>query len=49
MPGFTYLMEDDVEAILGFIKTWRTAEQREMQADISRRYNQAINKKKKGL
>ncbi len=49
MPGFTYLMEDDVEAILGFIKTWWTAEQREMQADISRRYNQAINKKKKGL
>ena len=49
MPGFTYLMEDDVDAILGFIKTWWTAEQREMQADISRRYNQAINKKKKGL
>jgi mono/diheme cytochrome c family protein len=49
MPGFNYLSEDDVEAILGFIKTWWTAEQREMQADISRRYDQAINKKKKWL
>jgi len=48
MPGFNYLREHDVEAILAFIKTWWTDEQRESQADISRRYDQAINKKKKG-
>ncbi len=47
MPGFTYLGKDDVEAILAFIKTWWTAEQREMQADTSWRYDQAINKKKR--
>ncbi len=47
MPGFTYLREHDVEAILALIKTWWTDEQRESQADISRRYDQAINKKKK--
>ena len=48
MPGFNYLREGDVEAILALIKTWWTNEQRESQADISRRYDQAINKKKKG-
>jgi len=48
MPAFTYLTKDDVEAILVPIKTWWTAEQRETQADISGRYDQAINKKKKG-
>ncbi len=47
MPGFTHLTEDDVEAILVLIKTWWTAEQREIQADISGRYDQAINKKKR--
>ncbi len=47
MPGFKYLREYDVEAILALIKTWWTDEQREIQADISRRYDQAINKKKK--
>ena len=47
MPGFTYLTKDDVEGILAYIKTWWTSEQREMQADISRRYDQAINKKNK--
>ncbi len=47
MPGFNYLGQDDVEAILALIKTWWTAEQRETQADISRRYDQAINKKNK--
>jgi len=49
MPGFNYLREGDVEAILALIKTWWTNEQRETQADISRRYDQAINKKKKAL
>ena len=48
MPGFNYLTEDDVEAVLAFIKTWWTAEQREIQADISRRYQEAIDKRKKG-
>jgi len=48
MPGFGYLTKDDVEAILVLIKSWWTDEQRESQADISRRYDQAINKKKKG-
>jgi len=47
MPGFGYLTKDDVEAILVLIKSWWTDEQRESQADISRRYDQAINKKKK--
>jgi mono/diheme cytochrome c family protein len=47
MPGFGYLTRGDVEAILVLIKTWWTDEQRESQADISRRYDQAINKKKK--
>ncbi len=47
MPGFNYLREHDVEAVLALIKTWWTDEQRESQADISRRYDQAINKKKK--
>jgi len=47
MPGFNYLREHDVEAILALIKTWWTDEQRESQADISRRYDQAINKNKK--
>ncbi len=47
MPAFTYLTEDDVEAVLAFIKTWWTAEQREIQAHISQRYDQAINKKNK--
>ena len=37
MPGFTYLGKGDLEAVLVFIKTWWTAEQRKMQADISRR------------
>ena len=48
MPAFKgILTKKDVEAILAFIKTWWTAEQREIQADISRRYDQAINKNKK--
>jgi len=48
MPGFNYLREHDVEAVLALIKTWWTDKQRESQADISKRYDQAINKKKKG-
>jgi len=44
MPGFGYLTKDDVESILVLIKSWWTDEQREIQADTSRRYDQAINK-----
>ena len=47
MPGFNYLREHDVEAILVLIKTWWTDEQRESQADITRRYQEAIGKQKK--
>ncbi len=47
MPGFNYLREHDVEAILVLIKTWWTDEQREIQEDISRRYQEAIGKQKK--
>ena len=37
MPGFTYLKNDEREAVLALIKTWWTDKQRESQADISRR------------
>jgi len=46
MPGFKYLREHDVEAILALIKKWWSDEQREIQADISRRYQEAIGKLK---
>lgn len=39
MPKFKNdLTEEEVGAILRFIKTWWTPDQREMQADISRRF-----------
>jgi mono/diheme cytochrome c family protein len=47
MPAFTYLTEDDAEAVSSFIKTWWTAEQREFQADISRRFEKALGKKRR--
>jgi mono/diheme cytochrome c family protein len=48
MPAFNESLEEqDVESILDFIKTWWTTMQREMQADISRRYDQSIDKKNK--
>ena len=48
MPTFKgILTKKDVEAILTLIKTWWTPEQREIQADISRRYEEAIGKQKK--
>ena len=47
MPGVNYLREHDVEAILALIKTWWTDEQREIQEDISRSYQEAIGKQKK--
>lgn len=46
MPAFKgMLTEKDVEAILAFIKSWWTPEQREIQADITRRYQEVIDKK----
>ena len=47
MPGFTYLGKDDLEAILAFIRTWWTVEQQEMQADISRRFDEEFRKKRR--
>ena len=38
------LDEPEVDAILTFIKTWWTAEQRASQADISQRYQEALDK-----
>lgn len=48
MPAFGgKLTEADAEAILAFIKTWWTLEQREIQADISKRFEEAFGGKKK--
>ena len=38
------LTEPDVEAILAFMKTWWTGEQRATQADVSRRYQEALDR-----
>jgi mono/diheme cytochrome c family protein len=47
MPGFNHLRGVDLDAVLELIKTWWTAEQREIQANTSRRYDDAINRRKK--
>ena len=41
------LTEPEVDAILTFIKSWWTAEQRDSQADISERYQDALDKQQK--
>ena len=41
------LTEPEVDAILTFIKSWWTTEQRDSQADISERYQDALEKQKK--
>ena len=44
MPRFKgTLTESDVDIILVYIKTWWTEEQRQSQADISRRYQEALD------
>ncbi len=47
-PGMPALVdkvtEPELDAILTFIKTWWTAEQRASQADISQRYQEALEK-----
>jgi mono/diheme cytochrome c family protein len=45
MPAFGgKLTEPEVDAILRHIKTWWTPEQRETQADVSRRYQEALDR-----
>ena len=45
MPQFkSYLTKEDVRAILLFIKSWWTPEQRKIQQDISRRYQEALDR-----
>ena len=47
MPQFkSTLTEEDVRAILLFIKSWWTPEQREIQQDVSRRYQEALDRNK---
>jgi mono/diheme cytochrome c family protein len=49
MPPFREkLTEAETEAILAFIKTWWTPDQRESQANVSRRYQEALEKYEKG-
>lgn len=44
MPGFgDELSRQDAEAILAYIKTWWTAQQRADQADVSERYQEALD------
>ena len=40
------LVEPEVDVVLAYIKTWWNEEQRESQADISRRYQEALDKQK---
>lgn len=48
MPGLKdTLTESEVDSILVFVKTWWTAEQRSTQADVSRRYQQALDRQNK--
>ena len=48
MPPFRdALTEEQVDTILSYIKTWWTTEQRESQADISQRYQEALEKQQK--
>ncbi len=45
MPAFKDVMsEGQVEAALTYIKTWWTPDQRESQSDVSRRYDEALEK-----
>ncbi len=41
------LTEPEVDVVLAYIKAWWNEEQRESQADISRRYQEALDKQKK--
>ena len=49
MPGFSdVLSETEVNSVLSFIKTWLTPDQRETQADVSQRYQEAIDRQDLG-
>ena len=49
MPAFKERVSElEVGFILAFIKTWWTPDQHESQADITRRYQEALDKQKKG-
>jgi mono/diheme cytochrome c family protein len=48
MPPFKdVLTEEQVDTVLSYIKTWWTPDQRESQADISQRYQEALEKQQK--
>lgn len=48
MPGFqNKLGVSEVEAILAYLKTWWTEEQTQSQADLSQRYQEALNDQKR--
>ena len=48
MPAFQdKLSASELDAILAYIKTWWTDTQRQTQADISQRYQEAPNNQKK--
>lgn len=48
MPAFRdKLTQEDAEAILAFIKTWWTPEQREIQVDISKRFEETLGERQK--
>ncbi len=49
MPGFKEtLTESEIDEVLTYIKTWWMKEQRETQADVSLRYQEALDKQKRG-
>ncbi len=49
MPDFKEtLNESEIDEILTYIKTWWSKEQRETQADVSLRYQEALDKQKRG-
>ena len=49
MPAFQDKLTDpEVDVILTYIKTWWTPDQRDDQADISKRYQEALERQKKG-
>ncbi len=48
MPAFQDTLTDpEMDVILTYIKTWWTPDQRDGQADISRRYQEALERQKK--